>query len=629
MGPSSVWAQRDTATRNYTNMCGIAGLVYKDPARPSEAAIIDAMRDVAAYRGPDDAGTYLDGPAGLGHRRLSIIDLGGGHQPMSDPHDRYWIVYNGEVYNYRPVREELLAKGYTFRTHSDTEVILQLYADRGEDCVHALNGMFAFAIWDTVTRTLFLARDRMGVKPLYYAETTDAFLFASEVKSLLASGKVRAECREEAVAEYLLFRQAAGPEGLFRGIRSLPPGCTMTVKDGQSRITRYWSPRPSGVRPTMTYDEARERLTALLEDSVRLRLISDVPVGTFCSGGVDSSLVTALAARLKNDPVNTYSIGFDEPDFDESRYALVASERYKTVHHQLKVSASEFSDLFPRMVWHNDEPLDFANSIQIFALSRLARERVIVVLTGEGSDELFAGYPRYRIPDLAAKYRYVPGPLRRLAAAVGDHRVAKLARYADTTPDEALLYNSSYLRPDVVRAVAAGPLVNGFVYRHEALRASQSLGLDNVGRVSLLDQETFLVSILNRQDKMSMAASIESRVPFMDYRIVEFANALPSEFKIRRGSGKAIVKDVARAFLPTEIVDRRKSGFGVPLTRWFRADDGLGGRVMALPDSPFAEVFDRSALRRTIDEHRSGAQDHGELLWTALNLVTWRETFKC
>jgi asparagine synthase (glutamine-hydrolysing) len=611
-------------------MCGITGVLYKDPARPCEAGVVEAMRDVADYRGPDDAGLYLDGPVGLGHRRLSIIDIGGGHQPMADPRQAYWIVYNGEVYNFASVRQELIAKGYTFNSHCDTEVILQLYADRGEACVHALNGMFAFAIWDVAKRTLFLARDRMGVKPLYYVDTPQAFLFASEVKSLFASGMVGARLREDAVGEYLLFRQAAGPVGLFRDVESLPPGCTMTVKDGQARIARYWSPRPpTGERLSLSYDEAREQLQALLEESVKLRLVSDVPVGTFCSGGVDSSLVTAIAARLKGDPVNTFSVGFDEVDYDESEYALLASRRYQTIHHQLKVHATEFSDLFPKMVWHNDEPLDFANSVQIFALSRLAKEHVTVVLTGEGSDELFAGYPRYRIPDLATMYRYVPGLLRRAAAAVGDHRLGKLARYADVSPNEAILYNSSYLRPDVVQTMLAGPLQNGFSYRLDTLRAGEALGLDNVARVSLLDQETFLVSILNRQDKMSMAASIESRVPFMDYRIVEFANRLPSEYKVRRGSGKAIVKDVARAYLPTEIVDRRKSGFGVPLARWFRASDGLGARLAALPENRYADLFDRAALRRTIDEHRSGARDHAELLWTALNLVTWRETFKC
>jgi asparagine synthase (glutamine-hydrolysing) len=611
-------------------MCGIAGLVYKDPARACAEETVVAMRDVMPYRGPDDVGIHRDGPAGLGFRRLSIIDLGGGHQPMPGCGSRQWIIFNGEIYNYQDIRQELLARGCRFRTHSDTEVILHLYAERGEECVHALNGMFAFAIWDADRRSLFLARDRMGVKPLYYAETPAAFLFASEIKSLFASGLVEPRRREAALAEYLVFRQAAGPETMFEQVRSLPPGCTMTVQDGQARITRYWSPRRPAPPQSMTYDAAVEQFGTLLDDAVRLRLISDVPVGTFCSGGVDSSLVTALAARRKGDGVNTYSVGFEETDFDESEYARLVSKQYGTRHHELRVSHEEFDALFPRMVWHNDEPLDFANSVHIYALSRLAREQVTVVLTGEGSDELFAGYPRYRIPELAAQWRRVPAAVRRLIARLtGDHRVAKLNRYAGMTRDEAVLFNPSYLSADLVRELAPRLVPLALDYRRRCLTETASLGLEPVNRVSLMDQESFLVSILNRQDKMSMGASIESRVPFMDYRIVEFANQLPVESKLRRGSGKAIVKSIARRYLPATVVDRRKSGFGVPLARWFRASTGLGARLDGMVESPAADIFDRGVLRRLIAEHRGGSHDHAEALWTALNLMTWRETFRC
>ncbi|HSN04211.1 MAG TPA: asparagine synthase (glutamine-hydrolyzing) [Nitrospira sp.] len=614
-------------------MCGIVGLVYTDPARRCERDVVTKMRDTFAYRGPDDAGLYLDGPVGLGHRRLSIIDLGGGHQPMSTEDGALSIVFNGEIYNYRTLREELIAKGYHFQSQSDTEVILKLYAERGEACVHALNGMFAFAIWDARRRVLFLARDRMGVKPLYYAVMPGAFLFASEIKAILASGAVSVRCRDEAVAEYMLFRQVAGPESLFRDVLSLPPGCTLTLYDGKPQVARYWSPRPAADRPPITYEDARRTLADLLEDSVKMRLISDVPVGTFCSGGVDSSLVTALASRIKGDPVNTFSIGFDEPEYDESAYAAMVSRQYGTIHHQLTIGNAEFSDLFPQMVWQNDEPLNFANSVQIFALSRLAKQHVTVVLTGEGSDELFAGYPRYRIPGMAAVYRRVPAALRSVVKLWGsvtrDHRVAKLDRYASCSADEALLYNSSMLRPDVVAAVYPRVMESHLDYRLSCLKGTEHLGLDEVSRVSLLDQECFLVSILNRQDKMSMAASIESRVPFMDYRIVEFANRLPSVYKLRGGTGKAIVKDVARAFLPAETVNRRKSGFGVPLDRWFRSNKGMGERVAALPEQAVSDLFDRGALRRLVEEHRAGRHDHSELLWTVLNFQTWKEAFHC
>jgi asparagine synthase (glutamine-hydrolysing) len=611
-------------------MCGIAGLVYTDHNRPCEAETVIAMRDVMPYRGPDDTGLYLEGPVGLGFRRLSIIDLGGGHQPMPGPGDRQWIIFNGEIYNYQALRQELVAKGHIFRTHSDTEVILQLYAERGEDCVHALNGMFAFAIWDSERRSLFIARDRMGVKPLYYAETPEGFLFASEIKALFASGKVTPACREDALGEYLIFRQAAGPETMFRGVRSLPPGCTMTVQDGRTRVSRYWSPRPNGEPAPIAFDEAVARLGELLDDAVRLRLISDVPVGTFCSGGLDSSLVTALAAKRKGDAVNTFSVGFDEADFDESRYAAMVSKQYGTIHHELRVGNEEFSELFPKMVWHNDEPLDFANSVHIFALSRLAKEYVTVVLTGEGSDELFAGYPRYRIPQLAGRWRRVPGPVRQLVTrATGDHRFAKLDRSASMAAEDTVLFNPSYLSAERAREIAPRLAPFSFDYRRRCLCETGSLGLEPVNRVSLMDQESFLVSILHRQDKMSMGAAIESRVPFMDYRIVEFANRLPVNCKLRRGTGKAIVKSVARPLLPAEVVDRRKSGFGVPLGRWFRSKSGLGARLDGLADSPAADVLDRDVIRRLIKEHRTEAEDHSEALWTVLNLVTWREAFHC
>lgn len=611
-------------------MCGIAGIFFADPSRVCEAPLVDRMRDIVSYRGPDDAGTLVDGPVGLGHRRLSIIDLGGGHQPMASACGRLRIIFNGEIYNYREAREWLVGKGHRFQTASDTEVILALYAELGERCVERMNGMFAFAIWDSGQQTLFLARDRMGVKPLYYAVTPDAFVFASEIKSLFASGKVEPRCREEALSEYLVFRQVAGQDTLFRDIKSLPPGCTMTVRGGQHRITRFWSPLPPADRPSLRFEEVVETLGRLLEDSVKLRLVSDVPVGTFCSGGIDSSLVTALASRLKGDGVNTFSIGFDDEDYDESRYARMASERYRTTHHQLNVGNDEFSDLFPRMVWHNDEPLDFANSVHIFALSRLAKQHVTVVLTGEGSDELFSGYPRYRIPGLAHRFRRVPAPLRSLAGLVTrDHRIRKLNRFSAMPADDALLFNSSYVPAEVASHLSPELPALDLTFRRDRLAATTNLGLADSDRLSLLDQECFLVSILHRQDKMSMAAGIESRVPFMDYRLVEFANSVSGQHKIVNGSGKAPVKAVARRHLPTEIVDRRKSGFGVPLASWFRSDSGLGERLTNLPRASAAQVFDPSVLERLIQQHRSGSHDHSELLWTALNVVTWRETFKC
>jgi len=490
--------------------------------------------------------------------------------------------------------------------------------------------MFAFAIWDTRARTLFLARDRMGVKPLYYAETPRGFVFGSEIKAILASRLLPMRCREEALAEYMVFRQVAGNETLFHGVNSLPPACTMIRANGRGRISRYWSPQPPPDRLPVGFQEARRTLAGLLQDSVKMRMISDVPLGTFCSGGLDSSLVTAIAASLKGEPVNTFSVGFEEPDYDESGYAALVSRRYGTVHHELRLTNAEYSELLPQMVWHNDEPLNFANSVQIFALSRLARQHVTVVLTGEGSDELFAGYPRYRIPGLTRSYRHVPAPLRRLLALGSrDHRLDKLNRYVDRTADDVLLFNSSFVQATDVATLCPSLPAPVLDYRRQSLEKTAALARDDAARLSLLDQETYLVSILHRQDKMSMAACIESRVPFMDYRIVELANGLPTAHKIRYGSAKALVKAVARDWLPAEIVNRRKSGFGVPLERWFRANSGLGERLLALCDSAPSDIFDRAVLKRLTAEHRSGERDHSEILWAALNVCLWRDAFPC
>lgn len=611
-------------------MCGIVGVVFEDAARPCPRDLVDAMGDVLSYRGPDDAGCFVTGNVGLGHRRLSVIDLGGGHQPMTDASGALTIVFNGEIYNYRSLRGELAAKGHVFRTQSDTEVLLTLYADRGEECVRALNGMFAFAIWDARRRLLFAARDRLGEKPFYYANTGGVFAFASEIKALFAVPAVPRRPREAGLAEYALFRQVSGAESLFAGVSSLPPASTMLVRDGVIAVRRYWSPRPEAGRLRATRAEAREQLAGLLRDAVEMRLVSDVPVGTFCSGGVDSSLVTALAAQLKGTGVNTYSVGFDEPDYDESEFSTLVSRHCGTTHHRLVLGNEQYSELFPRMVWHNDEPLNFANSVQIYALSRLAKDRVTVVLTGEGADELFLGYPRYRLPALAAWARRVPSPLRRtITRLVRDHRLEKLERSASGGPESALLYNASYLRPDLVAAAfpRLGPADLG--HRETCLAGSAHLGLEPAERAALLDQETFLVSILNRQDKMSMAAAIESRVPFLDHRVVEFANRLPASFKLHGGTGKAIVKEIARDYLPHAVIDRRKSGFGVPLAHWFRQNTGMGERIAALADRPGVDDFcDPGVLRQLIAGHRSGARDHSELLWTALNLQTWREVHR-
>lgn len=491
--------------------------------------------------------------------------------------------------------------------------------------------MFAFAIWDTEARSLFLARDRLGVKPLYYHDGPDGFAFASEIKAILASGMVRSGLDRDRVWEYFLYRGVSGENTLFAGIRSLLPGHWMRIGADGVEIRRFWTHRRDTFPATCTLDACVARLEELLVDAVRIRLMSEVPLGTFCSGGVDSSLVTAIAARQLGDGVNTFSVGFSDAAYDETRYARIVAQRYGTRHHELVVENADFAEHLENLVWLNDEPLHFANSVQIYAISRLAKQYVTVVLTGEGADELFLGYPRYQIPQILHRVRHLAPVLRPLLGAAaglsGDHRIRKLEYFLRRDVDTAILSNAATNAPEAVGSLLAPGLDRSTAYREQVLADYRDLR-DIGARLSFQDQHTYLVSILNRQDKMSMGASIEARVPFLDYRIAEFANGLPSRCRTRRLRGKELVKRVARNYLPDEVVYRRKSGFGVPLGAWLRDDQGLGrlaGRVFA--SGAGEGVLDEARLRQLWDEHRSGAKDHSELLWTALNLLIWRERF--
>jgi len=589
------------------------------------------MRDLTRHRGPDEEGIFLGDQAGLAHRRLSIIDLSSGQQPMCNEDGTLWITYNGEIYNYRDLYDDLLSRGHTFKSRSDTEVILHMYEEEGENCLRHFNGMFAFAIWDRRNRTLFLARDRMGVKPLYYAVTKDAFLFSSEIKSLVGSGYLDAACNDDALLEYFLYRCTSGESTLYKGVRNLLPAQALLLKDGKMHFRNYWSPMPSpGARPIDT-GEATEKLHALIRDSVRLRMVSDVPLGTFCSGGRDSSLVTAIASGMVGGAaINTFSVGFHEDEYDESRYARLVSSAYRTNHHEIRVGNEEFADHLPKMVWHNDEPLNFANSVQIFALSRLAKQYVTVVLTGEGSDELFAGYSRYFIPRILDRMRrlHVPASmvLRVLSRFSGDHRLRKLLELVDLPIRDVILGNSGFLRREYVEPLLSRKFELDIRFRENRFDESTKHGMDLVGTLSLLDQETYLVSILNRQDKMSMAASIESRVPFLDYRIVEFANALSPSCKQRFLTGKHIVKKIAERYLPDEVVYRKKSGFGVPVGKWMTETKGLGPLLGDLVESCPTEYFDKSRVSNLFTDHRKGKEDHSEALWTYMNFTLWLRT---
>lgn len=614
-------------------MCGIVGLLLRDI--PCDPGTLDRMRDLIQHRGPDDAGRFIDGAAGLGHRRLSIIDLSTGHQPMSTSDGRYTIVFNGEIYNYRQLRAEIEALGVIFLTSSDTEVILQLHALRGPDSVAALNGMFAYAIWDRDSRTLFLARDRVGIKPLYYADCPRGFAFGSEIKSLFESGFVSPRLDRDQIAEYLLFRHVAGPRNLFEGVLALPPGHTMTVTTaGPEEPVPFWTLPNCFGTADLVYGEAVDALDAALNDSVRRQMIADVPLGTFCSGGIDSSLVTAIAARMAGQPINTFSVGFAEASYDESAYARLASAACGAVHHEIRIDEARFAELLPRLIWHNDLPLNYANSVHIFAVSELARRHVKVVLTGEGADELFGGYPRYAVPRIVEAIGVVPRALRsslaRLLAAAPDHRLRRVGIMVRRPLADAVTFNATAIDPARVEQLVAGlEMPPTLAFRRTRSERSTS-GRGAFETVARLDFDAYLLSILNRQDKMSMATGLESRVPFLDNVVIDLAQSLPQAFKQTLRHRKRVLKDVARRYLPHAIVDRRKSGFGVPLREWFRGSGPVAELLQHVRAGPALDaILEPAELTRLLDEHRSHSHDHGDLLWGVLNLGLWRDAFRC
>jgi asparagine synthase (glutamine-hydrolysing) len=612
-------------------MCGIAGLALRD--QTADGAVITAMRDTLVHRGPDDGGNYLEGGIGLGHRRLSIIDLGGGHQPMTTEDGRFVVVYNGEIYNYQELRRDLEARGARFRTHSDTEVILHLHALIGDSGIARLNGIFAYALWDRTQRRLLIARDRAGIKPVYFAETPRGIAFGSEIKALFRSGIVTPSLNSQHIAEYLLYRQVAGDENLFAGIKVVPPGHTLEIREGRvTALTRYWSAEESPTAFKGSFDDAVDALDVALNSAVKRQLMADVPLGTFCSGGIDSSLTSAIAARHSGRKINTFSVGFHEAAYDESAYAREAAKACGSNHHELRIDEREYAELLPKLIWHHDLPLNYANSVHIYAVSKLAREHVTVVLTGEGADELFGGYPRYYIPRLLALVKRVPALLRSpafaLLAKAPDSRLRKLAHFARQDEHDALLYNCTGTDPAQVRRTLGAAAMPSFEYREAILRNAKAAGLDPVSTLATLDFKTYLVSILNRQDKMSMATSIEARVPFLDNEIIDFARSLPIGYKQTFRHRKRVLKEVALRYLPESIVHRRKSGFGVPLAPWFAGQGPMGKLLEETIGTPgVTGALDEKVLRSLLEEHRAGKADNSELLWGVLNFGLWRQQF--
>ena len=623
-------------------MCGFAGIVKLDRREVVDDARLKRMRDVLRHRGPDGEGLWTDGPVGLGHRRLAIVDPKGGIQPMPNADESVWIVFNGEIYNNPDVSRDLIASGRRYATRSDTETILHLYDIAGEGCVEGLRGMFAFALWDRSRRRLLLARDRLGIKPLYYAVTDGELVFGSEIKALLAAG-IRPALDESILPELLATGFVAGEATLFRGIRKLLPGCTLTWSaDEGVRIRQYWRP-PVGVVPAdpPSFRDAARALRERLTDAVRSHLMSDVPLGMFLSGGVDSSGIAALMAGMMREPVRTFSVGFDEPDANELPYARTVAKAIGSEHREVVVSADEFFEVLPRMIWHEDEPLAFPSSIPLYFVSRLAAEDVKVVLTGEGSDELFLGYNRYRVTAwnrrLGRAWDAVTPRAARRAVASGVQTLPHaLRRYAGRSflgvgsSIRALHYENFAVFPEAQqRALLANPgLVDGHDPWGTTLAHHADGGDDLLERLSYTDLQTYLVELCMKQDQMSMAASVESRVPFLDHLLVEDAAKIPTSYKLAGWQTKAVLKEALRGLVPPEIITRRKMGFPVPVGRWFRRRFApLAERLTTGPLARRRGLFDPTAVARLVDEHARGTADHGMRLWLLANLEIWQRIF--
>ena len=614
-------------------MCGFAALFRWD-GRPVQEAEIVAMRDALVHRGPDDDGLWIEGSTALGFRRLSIIDLEGGHQPMANRAGDAHLVFNGEIYNYRELRRHLEERGVELRTSSDTETILGLYDLYGEACVEHLEGMFGFVLWDSARRRLLAARDRLGIKPLYLYRAGDTLALASEIKAFFPLQEWRGEVDSEAVPEYLVHRHLAGTRTLFRGVERLAPGERL-VADGRSeRRELYWQlPHPVvGSGGKREEDHWREQLAELMERVIDGHMLADVPLGTFNSGGLDSSLVTALVARKDPHQLNTYSVGFDDPAFDESPYADIVARRFETRHHRLFVDEQDYARDLSLAIWHHDEPLNHPHSVHLLRLSRLAKEKVTVVLTGEGSDELFGGYTRYRLPALLDRLPLgLPGlqaALSWLAAGLPQRQRERIRTVLRPRRGTAIDGLSLFTAPARAAEVLPPALAEAaFASRPGCEPAPPAEAL---ARVLRLDQETYLQSLLRRMDKMSMAASLEGRVPFLDHKVVELAARVPPGLKVAatlRGlETKYLVKRLAAPHLPDTIIDRKKAGFAVPISRWLRPGGVLSRALDSIVEERARDrgLFQPEAVAKKVEEHRRGQHDHGEILWGLVNLELWQ-----
>jgi asparagine synthase (glutamine-hydrolysing) len=624
-------------------MCGICGICFTQEKAPTVGDTLVRMRDTMIHRGPDGAGVYTDESAGFGHRRLSVIDVEGSHQPMSNEDDTVWVVFNGEIYNYQPLRRFLLDRGHKLRTQGDTEVIVHLYEEYGSAFVEQLNGIFAIALWDRNEQSLFLIRDRLGVKPLYYYIQPDHVAFASEIKSLLASPFYRTEINHQILYSFFNFCDIYNNETLFKGIRKLEPGCILAAKNGRVSISKYWDIPDSRNGQKASESGYLEQLDAHLRTAVRRQLISDVSLGAFLSGGVDSSLLVAYMSELSSEPVKTFSIGFSEEQGNEFLYSRWVARRFQTQHYEYGINEEAFLDALPMVIWHHDEPLRYHASVALYVLSKFAKKDATVILSGEGADELFLGYRKYRLARIQSSINrfyqaVVPRSLWETIAELGPKLTkrkigTKVIRRLSMGPASVALAYSSPI-PGVTLDAALNDQWKDQVNQEYYCRIFENAPVAGfLNQLAYADLKTHLVSLLMRQDKMSMAAAIETRVPFLDHELVEFAFSLPESFKVRAQTGKYLVKKLAEQKLSKELIYRRKMGFPVPLTQWLQRGKFRGYLLDVLLDPRTVRrgFFNPSFVERHVRDVESGIwgerADACSLLWTMLNFELWCRCF--
>lgn len=623
-------------------MCGIAGVLKLDASDQVNEEALISMRDTLRHRGPDGAGVMVHGRIGLAHRRLAIIDIEGGHQPMPNKSRDCWISYNGEIYNYKSLRLQLEALGCSFESESDTEVVLCAYEVFGEVCVDLFEGMFAFAIWDNRRQRLFLARDKLGIKPLYYSTSDTEFRFASEIKALLVQPTQSHGFNKDVLSDFLANRYVAGCETFFTGIKKLLPAQTMMWTEREGFIQRkYWSPPKTKENNNYTTLDYVEQVKKALDEAVSSHLVSDVPVGLFLSGGLDSTALAAIMKPMVNEPVKTFSVGFSEASANELSYARLAAEAVGSEHYDLEVSAEQFFETLPHLIWHEDEPLAFTSSVPLHLLSKLAREHVKVVLTGEGADELFIGYDyRYRVTAFNQRWgnrfnQISSESVRAAIASLIPGLPYQVRRYVERSfvalgiePRQLFCENFSVFRAQHRSAVLNGNFANAADPHRQTLDFFTAAGSEIIQCMSHADLQTYLVELLMKQDQMSMSASVESRVPFLDNRLVDLVAAIPARFKMNGWQTKSLLREAVSDIIPPAILHRKKMGFPVPISAWLRGPYwSLLEKMILGPRARDRELFDFEAVQRMAQEHRRGKADHGERLWLLLNLEIWLRIF--